>query len=76
MSGSADERDRDSVIQGLRDSDDEVRRLAIERVDTLSASEAMVALIEGLGDASWRVRKAAIQRLVASVNAVDAVDPP
>jgi HEAT repeat protein len=69
-----DERDRDSVIQGLQDKDDEVRRLAVERIDALSTSDVVAALVDCLGDSSWRVRKAAIERLVACVNVADAVD--
>jgi len=74
MSLEFDERDRDSVIQGLRGRDEEVRRLAVERIDVLPAAEALSALVECLGDSSWRVRKAAIERLVACPNANDAVD--
>jgi HEAT repeat protein len=74
MSMVIDERDRDSVLQGLQDEDDEVRRLAVERIDALSADNAVAALVDCLGDSSWRVRKAAIERLVACVNVPDAVD--
>ncbi len=65
MSLEFDERDRESIIQDIRSDDEEVRRLAVERVDALSAEEAIRHLIECLGDSSWRVRKASIERLVA-----------
>ncbi len=65
MSLEFDERDRGSIARDLRDADEEVRRLAVERVDVLSADAAIQHLIECLGDSSWRVRKASIERLVA-----------
>jgi HEAT repeat protein len=60
-----DERDRRSVVGDLRSEDEEVRRLAVERVDALPLREAIPHLVERLGDPSWRVRKAAVERLVA-----------
>jgi HEAT repeat protein len=65
MSLEFDERDRESVARDLRDGDEEVRRLAVERVDALPAENAIGYLIECLGDLSWRVRKASIERLIA-----------
>ncbi|MBW2494308.1 MAG: HEAT repeat domain-containing protein [Deltaproteobacteria bacterium] len=65
MSLEFDERDRESIARDIRDGDEEVRRLAVERVDALPAEEAIRLLIECLGDSSWRVRKASIERLVA-----------
>ncbi|MBW2576851.1 MAG: HEAT repeat domain-containing protein [Deltaproteobacteria bacterium] len=65
MSLEFDERDRESIAQDIRDGDEEVRRLAVERVDALPAEDAICHLIECLGDSSWRVRKASIERLVA-----------
>jgi hypothetical protein len=65
MSLEFDERDRESIAQDIRDGDEEVRRLAAERVAALPAEEAIRHLIECLGDSSWRVRKASIERLVA-----------
>ena len=65
MSLEFDERDRESIARDLRDGDEEVRRLAVERVDALPAEDAIRQLIECLGDSSWRVRKSAIERLVA-----------
>ena len=60
-----DERDRQSVLRDLESPDEEVRRLAVERVEALEDSEMIRRLVECLGDASWRVRKAGIERLVA-----------
>ncbi|MFQ5418219.1 MAG: HEAT repeat domain-containing protein, partial [Myxococcota bacterium] len=65
MSFEFDDRDRESVLQGLVSSDEEVRRLAVERVEALSVEEAIARLVERIGDTSWRVRKAAVERLVA-----------
>ena len=65
MSLDFDERDQQSVIRDLESDDQEVRRLAVERVGSLSLPEAIERLVEHLGDSSWRVRKAAVERLVA-----------
>jgi len=65
------ERERISIIQDLRDGDEEVRRLAVERVDALHAVEAIGHLIDCLGDPSWRVRKASIERLIARTETAD-----
>jgi HEAT repeat protein len=69
-----EERDRESVTRDLRDVDEEVRRLAVERVGVLPAVEAISHLIDCLGDSSWRVRKAAIERLVACSNTDAAIE--
>jgi len=61
-----DERDRASVIGDLSSSDEDVRRLAVERAAALPPEDAVVLLVERLGDSSWRVRKAAVERLVSS----------
>ncbi|MCP3983928.1 MAG: hypothetical protein GY723_06045 [bacterium] len=53
----------DHLLYDLRSSDDEVRRLAVERLTTLPPNEAIPALVAQLADPSWRVRKAAIERL-------------
>ena len=66
MSLDFEERDRTSVIADLRSDDEEVRRLAVERVAALPLAKAIPHLVERLGDLSWRVRKAAVERLVAS----------
>jgi hypothetical protein len=59
-----DERDRDSVLRDLTGEDEEVRRLAVERVSVLPVDEAIAHLVERIGDTSWRVRKSAVERLV------------
>ncbi len=61
-----DERDRRSVVGDLASDDEEVRRLAVERVGALPLADAVPLLVACLGDPSWRVRKAAVERLVAS----------
>jgi len=60
-----DLRERDVIREDLRSPDEEVRRLAVERLAALD-SEALELLVARLGDPSWRVRKAAVARLVAS----------
>ena len=60
-----DDRDRESVLSDLTGEDEEVRRLAVERVSVLSIEEAVPHLVERIGDTSWRVRKSAVERLVA-----------
>ncbi|MEM7408969.1 MAG: HEAT repeat domain-containing protein [Myxococcota bacterium] len=62
---SYDERDRESVLRDLESPDDEVRRLAVERIEALSLEEAIQCLLDRLGDSDWRVRKAAVGRIVA-----------
>jgi len=59
------DRERGSILQGLDSSDDELRRLSVERLLALPSAEAIPRLIDCLGDSSWRVRKAAIERIVA-----------
>ncbi len=66
MSGF-DEREQESIRQDLASHDEEVRRLAVERLATLSSDEGLPRLVDCLGDPSWRVRKAAVERL-AGVN--------
>lgn len=58
-----DERDHESIRVDLASEDDEIRRLAIERVGFLPGREAMPYLLDCLGDPSWRVRKAAVERI-------------
>ncbi len=60
------DRERDQVLHDLASPEEELRRLAVERVHSLPSSDAMPALLERLGDSSWRVRKAVVERLVAS----------
>jgi HEAT repeat protein len=62
---SFDDRDRESVERDLLAADEEVRRLAVERVEALPRDQVVPKLVECLGDPSWRVRKAAVSRLVA-----------
>jgi HEAT repeat protein len=71
MSLEFDDRDRESITRDLRGGDEEVRRLAVERVDALPAESAIRCLIERLGDSSWRVRKASIERLIARSETAD-----
>jgi HEAT repeat protein len=63
-----DARERDSILQDLASADDELRRLAVERLGLLPPEEATRELIARLGDPSWRVRKAAVERLAASAD--------
>jgi HEAT repeat protein len=65
MTFEFDDRDRESVLRDLVGDDEEVRRLAVERVSVLPVDEAIPCLVERIGDTSWRVRKAAVERLVA-----------
>jgi HEAT repeat protein len=60
-----EDRDRESVLRDLTCEDEEVRRLAVERVSVLPIEEAIPHLVERIGDTSWRVRKSAVERLVA-----------
>jgi HEAT repeat protein len=68
------EREQREILQDLRSPDDEVRRLAMERVPALPVAEAVPHLVRGLGDPSWRVRKAAVGRLVARADHALVVD--
>ncbi len=65
MNPKSAERERRSIIIGLGSRDDELRRLAVERVLALPPSDAIPRLVTILGDSSWRVRKAGVERLVA-----------
>jgi HEAT repeat protein len=60
-----DERDRQSIALDLQNEDEDVRRLAVERVSSLDSADAIPALVSLLGDDSWRVRKAVVERLAA-----------
>jgi HEAT repeat protein len=57
--------ERNTLFADLRHSDEEVRRLAVERLSLLPEADAVRPLVESLGDPSWRVRKAAVERLTA-----------
>lgn len=64
-----DQRERESIELGLASSDEELRRLAVERLGALSVEVALPRLVGCLGDPSWRVRKAAVERIVAAPEA-------
>jgi len=66
VSEPLDPREGESIRHDLTSSDEEVRRLAVERVVLLSADEALPVLADRLGDASWRVRKAAVECLAGA----------
>lgn len=66
MTGSVDPRERQSILADLANADEEVRRLAVERLVVLPAEESLPTLAERLGDASWRVRKAAVECLAGA----------
>ena len=63
MPAKLEQRERESIRQDLASPDEEVRRLAVERLATLPLEEGVPKLVETLGDPSWRVRKAAVERL-------------
>lgn len=65
MSAEATDRERQIIHHDIGSPDDEVRRLAVERVVCLGLDESLPLLLSALGDGSWRVRKAAVSRLVA-----------
>jgi HEAT repeat protein len=74
MSVRSDDRERQSIVQDLASSDEEIRRLAVERVSTLPLAEALPLLVDRLGDESWRVRKSTVERLVSSSDAEGVVE--
>ena len=57
--------DRQRLLDDLAHEDEEIRRLAVERLSLLPGPEAVPCLVERLGDPSWRVRKSAVERLTA-----------
>lgn len=61
-----DHRERHSIDLDLENADEEIRRLAVERLAALSLADALPRLVNSLGDSSWRVRKAAVERLGAA----------
>ncbi len=69
MREAMDQRERESIELGLASSDEELRRLAVERLGVLPVEVALPRLVRCLGDASWRVRKAAVERIVAAPEA-------
>jgi HEAT repeat protein len=62
------------IVEDLVDGDEEIRRLAVERLSSLPARDAIPRLVESLGDISWRVRKAAVERLVGSMEPASVAD--
>src|SRR5262245_52938463 len=65
--------DRQRLLDDLAHADEEIRRLAVERLSLLAPSDALPHLVAGLGDPSWRVRKAAVERLIAQDDAPSSV---
>ncbi|MBJ21717.1 MAG: hypothetical protein CL933_20105 [Deltaproteobacteria bacterium] len=65
MTESLSQEERRNILDGLENSDEEVRRLSVERLLLLPAEESAERLVRCLGDSGWRVRKAAVERLVA-----------
>jgi len=69
MERSADIREREqdrehrSILLDLESADEEIRRLAVERLAGRSCEDALPRLVACLGDPGWRVRKAAVERL-------------
>jgi HEAT repeat protein len=61
-----EERELRSIELDLANEDEEIRRLAVERLAALSAEEAMPKLLACLGDPGWRVRKTAVERLAGA----------
>ncbi len=74
MSDLCDDRDRESILRDLESSDEEVRRLAVERVGAIGVEDSIPVLIEALGDPSWRVRKASVERFAACPDITLAAD--
>lgn len=64
MNPELGDRERRSILEDLASADEEVRRLAVERLLTLPSAEAIPKLVKSLGDPGWRVRKAAVERLI------------
>jgi HEAT repeat protein len=58
-----DPRELQSIELDLESADEEIRRLAVERLAGLPPDVALPRLVERLGDPGWRVRKAAVERL-------------
>ena len=65
MSASPAADERASILASLESDDEEVRRVAVERLQALPVADASERLHACLGDPSWRVRKAAVERVVA-----------
>ncbi len=65
MTGDVARREREAILHELASGDEELRRLAVERLLSLPVFESLPQLLGRLGDASWRVRKAAVERLIS-----------
>ena len=65
--------ERQRLLDDLAHDDEEMRRLAVERLSLLGAADALPLLLARLADPSWRVRRAAIERLVAQEDAAPVV---
>lgn len=63
---NTDERDSAQIESDLRHADEDIRRLAVERIEALPIDRGLRLLVDRLGDPSWRVRKSAVERLIAS----------
>jgi len=64
MTGELAERERAAILHELGSPDEEMRRLAVERLTLLPAVEAWAQLLKALGDESWRVRKCVVEKIV------------
>lgn len=67
MNSFVTQTERQAILDGLRSSDGEVRRLSVEQLSQLDIEEAVPHLAERLGDEVWRVRKAAVECLVRCI---------
>ena len=67
---------KDVLIEQLRSSDEETRRLAVVGLTAYPFAEVKEGLFGAMGDGSWRVRKEAVDALLAGVideSAVEAI---
>jgi HEAT repeat protein len=62
---SCDPREHAGIVSDLGSSDEDVRRLAVDRASLLPSDEGLPLLVAQLGDPSWRVRKAVVEGIVA-----------
>ena len=72
MSDPFDPRERAGIVRDLTSSDEDVRRLAVERVALLSPEDGLSLLAAQLGDPSWRVRSAVVERIATSPHVEEA----
>lgn len=66
MKDALSQEERQSILSGLESSNEEVRRLSVERLALLPVDEAVEYLAARLGDSGWRVRKAAVERVLVA----------